>query len=347
MISKEFQAILDTARMPYGGAILRVALAGGFAWQGASGPFGARPARAIRPEDSFRTASVTKTFTTALVLRLCERGALDLAQPVLALLPAEIGKGWLDPAITVEQLVNHSSGLPDYAKSAPFVSRVFAQPAHQWQAGELLEIARGLGPPLFAPGTGQQYSDTGYVLLALLLAELTGSPLASLYQEIICRPLGMAATWLEGETPAAQAVPLSHPYASDGTDTRNFNPSFDTWGGGGLVSTAHDLGVFAAALFGGSFFERPATLERMQRIPGAALHPERYEAAGCYRINAGPHTFWGHFGHWGAFMLHEQQLGLTVSGTLNCALGPDSRRVLPARLHLQRLATLADQYSKD
>src|SRR5262249_12470151 len=135
-----------------------------------------------------------------------------------------------------------------------------------WTRAEQLRFAMTHGHPLAAPGREFHYADTGYILLGEILERTTGRPLGSALASLLdYRKLGLNDTLLE--TPGGrEAGQRAHQYLGT-LDTTAFDPSFDLYGGGGLVSTVDDLARFYAALLGGKVFHRPGTLRTMLGKP--------------------------------------------------------------------------------
>lgn len=307
-------------------------------WEGSSRVFMASTIDAPATH-AFRTASITKTFTATLILLLVEDGALALDDSLSTHLPTEIcekihvleGTAY-GPNITIAQLLRHRSGIFDYATAPQFFEHVFNAPSRKWSAMELLaEAVRG-GNPYFRPDEGVAYSDTGYVLLAMIIEAVTGLPLAAVYRNRLLNPLSLQHTFLEGLEPSVN-WPVSH--AFDGTiDTACFDPSFDTCGGGGLVSTAADLDHFISSLLAGSVFTKQGTLGVMMEgtdSPDGVGTRKTRTAAGLSKFSIVDHIFWGHLGHWNSFMLHAIDQDISICGTFNQAKDhPWQRRVLEA-----------------
>jgi D-alanyl-D-alanine carboxypeptidase len=207
------------------------------------------------------------------------------------------------------------------------MEHVAQDPARSWTPLDLLHEAIQAGSPYFAPGQGMNYSDTGYVLLAMVIEAVTGLTLAQAYREHLLAPLGLASTWLEG-LEAARVSSVSHAWAGS-IDTAGFNPSFDTFGGGGLVSTAADLDRFITRLLGGGVFRNIDTLlymmEGTDAAPASGTRKTR-TAAGLSAFVVADHLFWGHLGHWNSFMLHSMESDISICGTFNQS-EPDPRQM--------------------
>ena len=291
---------------------------------------------------AFRTASITKTFTAALVLFLVEEGRLSLDASLSTYLPIEVcqrihvfkGTSY-GPRITVAQLLRHRSGVFDYATSPRFFEHVARNPRQKWRPMDLLNEAILSGGPYFRPDEGFAYSDTGYVLLAMILEAVTGASLATLYRNRLLDPLRLEHTYLEGCEPSVD-WPVSQAFAG-AVDTSALDPSFDTFGGGGLVSTAADLDQFISRLMSGSIFSKKETLSAMMEgteAPAGIGTRKIRSAAGLSAFSVADIVVWGHLGHWNSFMLHSIEQDLSVCGTFNQAdEDPRQRRVLEAAVN--------------
>jgi D-alanyl-D-alanine carboxypeptidase len=210
---------------------------------------------AMRASDGFRIASVTKTFVATVVLELEAEGRLDVDEPVERLLPGLVPNG---SAITIRELLNHTSGLFDYSEDDAHTQAVIADPGRRWSPHELLSVAFA-HPPLFPPGTSWFYANTNYVVLGLLVEAVTGRPLGQELQERIVDPLQLRATSFDVD--AAIHDPFAHGYIGPhpglpiaaGTlldITALLSPSFG-WGAGNMASNAADVTRFFVALLRG------------------------------------------------------------------------------------------------
>ncbi|HEU4565858.1 MAG TPA: serine hydrolase domain-containing protein [Gemmatimonadaceae bacterium] len=194
----------------------------------------------VTPRTNFRLASLSKQFTATAVMLLVAEGRLrydDAAGPLLPELPAYAR------AVTVRQLLTHTSGLPDYEE---FVPDTQTAQVHDRDIPAL--IARAAGPR-FAPGTRYAYSNTGYVLLALIVERVSGERFADFLRERIFTPLGMTETMAheEGRT----TVPhRAYGYTVDASGTRRTDqsPTSATLGDGGIYSSVADLAKWDEAL---------------------------------------------------------------------------------------------------
>ncbi|MFN2141335.1 MAG: serine hydrolase [Candidatus Promineifilaceae bacterium] len=195
------------------------------------------------PETVFRLGSLVKQFTAAAILQLQDQGLLSVTDPVSRYLP-DFPHG---DEITLHQLLNHSSGVPDLPEYIDLASH---GPILR-QAATLDElIGRAAGQPLqFAPGSQFQYSNIGYVMLGRIIEKVTGQSYATYLTEHIFQPLEMTAT---GYDVAADIVPhRAAGYTWDGSAYHNseFIDMSNAGGAGGLISTAPDMYKWDRALY--------------------------------------------------------------------------------------------------
>jgi D-alanyl-D-alanine carboxypeptidase len=253
----------------------------GLSWSGVAGVSDLETGAPLTRDNPVRIASNTKTFLAAATLRLWEGGRLGLDDPISKHLSAEHAEvlsadGYDLDAITIRHLLTHTSGLYDYADRELYVEAIFADPTHRWTPEEQIGLAVEWGDPYGAPGEVYRYSDTGYVVLGLVLESAYGKPLASVLRELLkFERLGMDDTWLETlEDPPAGASDRAHQYMGE-RDTYDFDPSLDLYGGGGLVSTADDMAVFMRALFTGGVYTNATTADTMlTTVEGAGAGPD-------------------------------------------------------------------------
>jgi CubicO group peptidase (beta-lactamase class C family) len=139
------------------------------------------------PTTKFRIASLTKQFTAACILLLEERGQLNISDPVSKYL-SDLPPTW--QLITIHQLLTHTSGLPNYAgmpRVEDELNRTGATPR------QLIDIA-ATQPLEFKPGTHLQYTNTGYLLLGMVIEKASGLSYAAFLEKNIFTPLGMTSS---------------------------------------------------------------------------------------------------------------------------------------------------------
>jgi D-alanyl-D-alanine carboxypeptidase len=164
-----------------------------------------------RPLDAaarFYCYSVTKTLIAATVLRLAERGRLELDAPVQQYLPDLP----LEAPVTLRQLLNHTGGVPDYGGMPAYFAALRAHPERPWSAAEFLAHTLPAGLR-FSPGTSWAYSNIGFLLLRLVVERACGGSLAVALDEHIVGPLGLIHT--RAAENLADAHVLTPGYSSD------------------------------------------------------------------------------------------------------------------------------------
>src|SRR3954463_4018036 len=161
----------------------------GGTWTGSAGELARAGGRALRPDDAFRAASVTKHVTAALAVRLAAEGRIALDEPLSRQLPPDLLHRWRAmnslPHTTPRQMISHTAGLPDYFGDEAFFARVREDPRRPWLPVELVDHAPEYGTPTFLPGEGFQYSDTGFVIAGILIEQAMGRPLHDVYREVV------------------------------------------------------------------------------------------------------------------------------------------------------------------
>ena len=253
------QAALERARAAFGLDAVAVGVSADaqLGWSGASGPprDGTTPLSGATP---FAIASVTKTFTAAIVLQLVEEGRVRLDAAVTDYLP-EVS---LASGVSVEQLLSHTSGIADLL--GPMRDRLNAEPSRVWQPAEVLAL---VGPSRFAPGTNWGYSNTNYLIAGMLVERVTGNPFADELQRRILGPLKLDGTGV----PTGDGLP----YLLGVSWTSAF------WTSAMLDSDAADLVRWGDALYGAAIL-RPASLQRMLQFnaDGYGLGAEDYQIGG-------------------------------------------------------------------
>ncbi|WP_079249544.1 serine hydrolase [Streptomyces sp. IMTB 2501] len=266
-------------------------------WSVTDGVADLRTGRPMNTTDRLRIGSVTKTFTATVVLQLAAERRLSLDASVERYLPGLIrGSGYDGRRITVRQILQHTSGLPDYL-DAPAWEHPDRSRYRHFEPREL--VAQALRLP--HPKRSWHYATTNYVIAGLIVRAVTGhTPETEITHRVIA-PLGLHDTYWPGDDPRLQG-PHSHSYftAGDGrrTDGTSWNMTFGGTGGA-LVSTPADLNRFATALFGGRLLPA-AQLAQMRRT--VAADPDRLWPGARYGLGliSSPlscgGTWWGHAG---------------------------------------------------
>jgi D-alanyl-D-alanine carboxypeptidase len=251
----------------------------------------------VAADAQFRVASITKMFVATVVLQLVEERRLRLDAQVAAYVPGyALGRG-----VTVRQLLNHTSGIPDYTRTEHFHEGLLADRNREWNADEMLALVAGIRRD-FAPGTDYLYSNTGYILLGRIIETITGSTWAAEVRRRVLDPLQLGHTYIAGAEPVPGGVLPGYIDADMDGEVENVEtgrpwPSLETSEGpaGSIVSTAGDLAAFGDALFRGRLL-RPTTLKQM--VAEGPHHPRNSNYGLGVEITRPDYrmTVWGHGG---------------------------------------------------
>jgi D-alanyl-D-alanine carboxypeptidase len=271
---------------------------------------------------AFRIASVTKMVTATALLALVDQGGCRLEDPTGRHLPADVidrfrnSEGCAYAAsLTLRQLLDHTSGLPNYFLEPAILDAVrHGGGRRRFAPLDLLNLAAGQAPLSGTPAPARTYTDTGFVLAGLVIESLTGRPLHEAYRNLVLDPAGMVDTWLESSSEAPRR-PVISAHEVEGQDITDMDPTVD-WAGGGLVSTAADLAAFLRALSRGQVVSRRLWGEMSRWQPGPDGYYDDYGLGlGRYRFPTA-HVV-GHHGVWGAFAFWSPELDVIITGTVN------------------------------
>ena len=234
------------------GLAAAVELSDGSVWYGATGvlwPDGP----AVTPDTPFAWGSITKTFVAALALRLASQGGLDLDATLDTWFPDYPQAR----RITLRMLLAHRSGIFDYFQHPDYPARVFDHPRHAWTPDEVLSLT---GPRTNAPGKAFSYSNTNYVLLGLVLEQVTGKPLADQVHDELLAPLGLDETVFQQAGRPVGLVGAKGFWKdrtgfrewSDGTDFRpTTSAATVAWAAGAMEGSVRDLLDWEMSLYEG------------------------------------------------------------------------------------------------
>ncbi|WP_051781680.1 MULTISPECIES: serine hydrolase domain-containing protein [unclassified Streptomyces] len=288
----------------------------GPAWTRATGPLSQDPAA------NFRIGSITKLFTSTLVLQLVGEGRFTMDTPVQELLPGTLPAHW--KPITVGQLLSHTSGIQE--------------PCVDFGAGEAPTpeqvVAHWTDPKCAAPRypvRAQQYNGANYFLLGMVVEKVTGRSYAEEIQRRIARPLGLRHTYSPG--PGDRSVPA--PVLADGDPVEPW-----AWAEGGMLSNAPDLERFMTHLLRGRLL-RPAQQRQLFVMPALSEGAvDRFSTGGLLRSEIDGTVVWGKTGSMGR---STSGVFATEGGrrTVVYSLLPASRERELTRRHLTALVGAA------
>ncbi|MGW4357102.1 serine hydrolase domain-containing protein [Nocardia sp. NPDC004582] len=271
------------------------------------------------PSDGyFRMASTAKTFVATVVLQLAGEGTIALDDTVDRWLPDVVRDNGNDGTrITLRQLLQHTSGIHDDLPGYTTPEEYYRLRYDTYAPAQLIARAMAHAPD-FAPGTGWQYSNTGYILLAEVVQRATGRPVHTEIENRIVIPLGLRRTrWLGDAStlpqPHARAYQFFGPGSEvDVTDQIALEPENLSW-----VTTTEDENIFFRALLGGRLLhpDRLAEMKRSVPVSGdlETLWPGRRYGLGLAErpLSCGG-TYWSHEGGDGGYITLN---GVTEDGS--------------------------------
>ena len=219
-------------------------------------------------DGEIRIGSSTKTFTAVVILQLVQEGKINLEEPVETYLLGLLrGEGIDGSKITIRQLLQHTSGLPEYTDQTGHEDPV-ANRDNYYSPRDLLDFALKK-PADFAPGSQWKYSNTNYVMLSLLAERVTHRPLAEQITKRIIEPLGLAHTYYPG--PGEEDIRGTHPHGyhrrSQGEleDITRKDPS-EAGGAGAIISTPSELNKFFQAVLDGTLLNQDSIAEMKKTV---------------------------------------------------------------------------------
>ncbi|MFD9881772.1 serine hydrolase domain-containing protein [Streptomyces alboflavus] len=239
-------------------------------WHGRAGVRDLTTGQPRDRDEKFRIASLTKTFTSVVLLKLEAEGRLSLDDSVEKWLPGLVrGKGYRPKAVTVRHLLNHTSGIFDYNMDEGFRAKYAGDEFDKnrytrWKPARLVDIALA-HPPNFQPEQGSRpgapgkwdYSDTNYILAGMIIERATGDTYKKAVDRLVIHPLGLRGTSVPGHSPKLPRPHATHystlfegPPHAKVRDVTEFSPTV-AFAAGQLISTTADVNTFMAELLGG------------------------------------------------------------------------------------------------
>ena len=345
---------VDRRRHVRHGALAVARVDGAWQWHGAHGMANVA-GTPMTTTTRYPIASVTKLFTSTVTMLLCERGRLELTDRIVDLLPDSVTDRLhvLDgvdrtASVTVEHLLSHTSGLPDYYDEAPkggrsAEARLLSGEDAPVPFDEVVRLVRDELTPHFppqdvdAPKRRARYADTNFQLLGAVLEAVTGQPLPTLFDTLLLRPLALddTASYPNAPRSGASPEPGTDVWAKD-TVLRPTGVLRHQVPDGGIISTLGDQIRFMRAIVAGEVFADPSTWERMQAHRSKIFFPVEY-GLGVMRyaparwmspLFAIP-SMVGHTGSTATWLFHCPDLGVVLAGTFDVAQPPLPFRFLP------------------
>ena len=216
----------------------------------------------VTPATRFGTASVTKMFTACALVSLVRDGLVAFDTPIVDVLPADRRPRTLLPEVTAHHLLSHTSGIADYCEEDEDSPAHLADYADLWRDLPSYAFTRpadflplfGELPPYRLPGECFQYSNAGYIVLGLVIEELTGQAYTHAVQQRVFDPAEMSSSGFFRLDEAAPDVAVGYVRGEGGCSWRTNVYSIPVIGGadGGAMCTARDLDRFLKAYADGT-----------------------------------------------------------------------------------------------
>lgn len=263
-----------------------------------------RKKAAPRATDHMRIASVAKAFSGAVALNLVRAGKLGLDDSIgqrLSGMPA----AW--SAVTVRQMLNHTSGLPDYTQSNGFVEQAQKKP-HGYVSPQTIVSWVAKDPLEFTPGSKYEYSNTDNIVVGLIAEAVTGGSYTQALEEIVFGPTGLRQTSLP--TKAALPNPYIHGYqVAPGEKPADVSTALSpsgAWASGGIVSTPANLNTFIRSYLGLKYFDKAQQEQQMRWFVGGESSPpgpgKNSAGLALFRYQSKCGTVYGHTGNFPGYI---------------------------------------------
>ena len=319
-LTEELQALVDNAITEYGGATLAVLMPDGQMHNIISGY--SHEDKLVNHDMVFSAGSITKMFTAVSILKLVEENKLSLDDEIGQYLPEYPN---IDNTITIRQLLNHTGGIFDLVEHETIWSDIFSQPDRMWTPDEVLNTYTN--SPYFAKGNDWHYSSTGYILLRMLIENVSLQDLGVYHRENIFDPLEMKNTYLYPFEALPNEVAhggwdLNNDGQYEDLNTLSMN-SFYSMAMGGIFCTAEDLALWTNKLLNEKSIITHESLNQMLTLhspcPGEEELVEAY-GLGIFKYNSqlfNGLTVYGHGGNApgyaaGCFYLPDSEVSVAM-----------------------------------
>jgi D-alanyl-D-alanine carboxypeptidase len=280
----------------------------------------------IRIDDRMRIASAAKAFSGAVALSLVSKGKLSLHDTIGERLP-KLPEDW--SKVTLRQLLNHTSGIPDFSLDQDFLDALRASLKKAPPPEELLSFVED-EDLLFDPGSEYKYSNSDNIVVALMVEAATGMSYEDLLRELVYRPLGLRKTTLPRGTnlrkPFIHGYDLSPPPPEDVSE---LVAAGWAWASGGIVSTPADLNDFIRGYVGGKLFDERTQAKQRRVVEGGGSEPpgpgKNSAGLAIFRYETRCGTVWGHTGNtpgYTQFMAASPNGSRSVTVSVNTQLTP-------------------------
>jgi D-alanyl-D-alanine carboxypeptidase len=311
-LTDDLQAVVDEAVEELGtpGAVVLVTTADGARWETAVGVRDLDSGEPMTTGLRWPIRSITKSFTTTLVLQLADEGVVDLDAPISDWVP-DVPNG---DEVTLGQLMDMTSGLPDYTDQA-FIEDFTADPTREFTTEELIAYATAQ-PARAEPGEDRVYTNSNTLLLGQVVEEATGRSFEEVLSERILEPLSLEDTTYP--TSSEDWVSDAVGYSPDENGELSEDPvNFSVFGpAGAMISTTEDLARWGAALGTGELVAESTQADRQEGGPLDEGPEYDLYARGIGELDG----WWGHTGEGFGFTslaMHDPDTGTDVVIVMN------------------------------
>ncbi len=301
----------------------------GVSWSGASGYADKKSKKVLQADQPILIASSIKTYVSASILKLVEKGQLSLDMSIDNLVNKRTkilfnNDGYVFSEITLKHLLSHTSGVWNYANQA-YIEHKKKNPNYRWTRDQQLELTTEKGDPVGPPGSQFHYSDANYLLLTEIIEHTTDLPFYEAMSKLLkYDELGINNTWFPTlEEQPKGTKPLAHQYwGSNNWDSYDLDISWDLYGGGGIACPTKDLALFIQNYFNGNIIENDSIRNLIFteiRTKETELYPYYL---GLSQDNYHGMNAFGHGGFWSTVMMYFPKINASVSV---CVLDRDKR----------------------
>ncbi|MEZ4864288.1 MAG: serine hydrolase [Caldilineaceae bacterium] len=233
----------------------------------------------LAADSPYQIGSNTKMMTSAILFQLQEEGLLSISDPLRQWLPELAAQLPYGDQITIDMLLTHTSGLYDYFDAPDKDGATIADGetdkamlTRAFTPEELVTLVADSGLSYFEPAAEGEwkYSNTGYILLGLIIEKATGITYEENLKARIFEPLGLEKTYLQTGAPEPGSLPHAYYRTPFNFTTDEWNAS-QGWAAGAVVSTPGEFAVFLKAFFNGELFTQESTLEQIKQHTAAGM----------------------------------------------------------------------------
>jgi len=319
--NRDFQYIVDSvyaAHPTSTGIIISVITDQNEVWNYAVGISDKKTNSKLNAQQPVLIASNTKPYVSATILKLCELKKLRITDPVKKYLPEKtlqelMLKGYQPDKITIAHLLSHTSGIDDYVNDAYF-EFVNNHKQYRWTREEQIARAMNVGKVLGQPGDTFKYADVNYLLLTEVIEKISGHPFYNAMRDLLSyKKLHLNATWftlLEPQPPHTEKA--AHQYWQKFSwDSYDLNPSWDLYGGGGMMATMNDMALFFKYLFERKIITDTNVLSLMY-TPVTNKTFNNY-CLGIRKLSFNGFTGYYHGGFWGTDVVYFPELKTAIA----------------------------------